>query len=75
MRTTGIGTAANTPPEVIATLNKAVNAVLADPVFVGKLADLGVDPFPSTPPDFGKFIADYTGQWGKIIRAAGLKAE
>jgi tripartite-type tricarboxylate transporter receptor subunit TctC len=72
---TGIGAAANTPPEVIATLNKAVNAVLADPVFVGKLADLGVDPFPSTPPDFGKFIADYTGQWGKIIRAAGLKAE
>ena len=72
---TGIGTASNTPPDVIATLNKAVNATLADPVFVGRLADLGVDPFPSTPPDFGKFIADYTGQWGKIIRAAGLKAE
>jgi tripartite-type tricarboxylate transporter receptor subunit TctC len=72
---TGIGTASNTPPEVVATLNKAVNAALADPVFVGRLADLGVDPFPSTPPDFGKFIADYTGQWGKIIRAAGLKAE
>jgi tripartite-type tricarboxylate transporter receptor subunit TctC len=67
---TGIGAAANTPPEVVATLNKAVN-----PVFVGRLADLGVDPFPSAPPDFGKFIADYTGQWGKIIRAAGLKAE
>jgi tripartite-type tricarboxylate transporter receptor subunit TctC len=71
----GIGAAANTPPEVIAALNRAVNAALADPVFVGKLADLGVDPFPSAPPDFGKFIADYTGQWGKIIRAAGLKAE
>jgi tripartite-type tricarboxylate transporter receptor subunit TctC len=72
---TGIGAAVNTPPEVIATLNKTVNATLADPAFVGKLADLGVDPFPSAPPDFGKFIADYTGQWGKIIRAAGLKAE
>jgi tripartite-type tricarboxylate transporter receptor subunit TctC len=72
---TGIGGAAGTPPEVIATLNKAVNATLADPVFVGKLAGLGVDPFPSTPSDFGKFIADYTAQWGKIIRAAGLKVE
>ncbi len=60
---------------MIATLSKAVNAVLADPVLVGMLADLGVDPFPSTPPDFGKFTADYTGQWGKIIRAAGVKAE
>jgi tripartite-type tricarboxylate transporter receptor subunit TctC len=60
---------------VIATLNREVNATLADPGFVGKLADLGVDPFPGTPSDFGQFIADYTGQWGKIIRAAGLKAE
>jgi tripartite-type tricarboxylate transporter receptor subunit TctC len=71
----GLGATANIPSEVIATLNKAVNAALADPEFVGKLADLGVDPFPTTPSDFGKFIADYTGQWGKIIRAAGLKAE
>jgi tripartite-type tricarboxylate transporter receptor subunit TctC len=72
---TGIGGAAGIPLEVIATLNKTVNATLADPVFVGKLADLGVDPFPSTPSDFGKFIADYTAQWAKIIRAAGLKVE
>jgi tripartite-type tricarboxylate transporter receptor subunit TctC len=72
---TGIGGAAGIPLEVIATLNKTVNATLVDPVFVGKLADLGVDPFPSTPSDFGKFIADYTAQWGKIIRAAGLKVE
>ena len=72
---TGIGGAAGIPLDVIATLNKAVNDMLADPVFVGKLADLGVDPFPSTPSDFDKFIADYTAQWGKIIRAAGLKVE
>jgi tripartite-type tricarboxylate transporter receptor subunit TctC len=72
---TGIGGAAGIPLEVIATLNKTVNATLVDPVFVGKLADLGVDPFPSTPSDFGKFIADYTAQWAKIIRAAGLKVE
>jgi tripartite-type tricarboxylate transporter receptor subunit TctC len=72
---TGIGAAANTPPEVIATLNKTVNSALADPTFKARLADLGVEPFPSTPAEFGKFIADYTEQWGKLIRAAGIKAE
>jgi len=72
---TGIGAAANTPLEVIATLNTSVNGVLADPAFKVRLADLGVEPFPSTPAEFGKFIADYTGQWSKVIRAAGLKAE
>jgi len=24
---------------------------------------------------FGKFIADYTEKWGKVIRAANIKAE
>ncbi len=72
---TGIGAAANTPPEVVATLNNGVNAVLADPTFKARLADLGVEPFPNTPAEFGKFIAGYTEQWSKVIRAAGLKAE
>jgi len=28
-----------------------------------------------TPAEFGKFIADETGKWGKVIRAANIKAE
>jgi hypothetical protein len=27
------------------------------------------------PTDFGKFIVEYTEKWGKVIRAAGIKAE
>jgi tripartite-type tricarboxylate transporter receptor subunit TctC len=72
---TGISTAANTPPEVIAILNRQVNAALADPAFKARLAELGVEPFPSSPAAFGKFIGEYTEKWGKVIRAANIKPE
>jgi tripartite-type tricarboxylate transporter receptor subunit TctC len=72
---TGISAPANTPPETIAILNKQVNAGLVDPTFKARLTDLGVEPFASSPAEFGKYIAEYTEQWGKVIRAANLKAE
>ena len=71
----GIGAPANTPPEIIGILNKQVNAALADPIFKARLADLGAEPFAGSPAEFGKFIVDYTEKWGKVIRAAGIKAE
>jgi tripartite-type tricarboxylate transporter receptor subunit TctC len=40
-----------------------------------QLADLGAAPMPMTPADFGKFIAEETEKWGKVIRAANIKAE
>jgi len=30
---------------------------------------------PGSPSEFGKFIADETEKWGKVIRAANIKAE
>jgi len=71
----GIGAPANTPPEIIAILNKQVNAALADTTFKARLVDLGGEPFASSPTDFGKFIVEYTEKWGKVIRAAGIKGE
>jgi tripartite-type tricarboxylate transporter receptor subunit TctC len=71
----GIGAPANTPPEIVGILNKQVNAALADPTFKARLADLGAEPFAGSPAEFGKFIVDYTEKWGKMIRAAGIKAE
>ena len=71
----GIGAPANTPPEIVEILNKQVNAALADPTFKAQLADLGAEPFAGSPAEFGKFIVDYTEKWGKVIRAAGIKAE
>jgi tripartite-type tricarboxylate transporter receptor subunit TctC len=71
----GIGAPANIPPEIIGILNKEVNAALTNPTFKARLADLGAEPFPGSPAEFGKFIVEYTEKWGKLIRAAGIKAE
>jgi tripartite-type tricarboxylate transporter receptor subunit TctC len=72
---TGIGAPTGTPPEIIAILNQHVNAALADASFRAKLAQLGLEPFAGTPAEFAKFIAAHAEKWGKIIRAAGIKAE
>jgi tripartite-type tricarboxylate transporter receptor subunit TctC len=71
----GLCAPAKTPPDVIAILNKEVNAVLADPAFKARLADLGAEPFAGSPAEFGAFIAEFTERWGKVIRAAGIKGE
>jgi tripartite-type tricarboxylate transporter receptor subunit TctC len=71
----GIGAPANTPPEIIAILNRQVNAALADPTFKAQFVDLGMELFASSPAEFGKFIADETEKWGKVIRAANIKPE
>jgi tripartite-type tricarboxylate transporter receptor subunit TctC len=65
----------NTPSQIIDKLNDAINAGLADPTIKARLADLGGVPMPMTPADFGKLIADETGKWGKVIRAANIKPE
>jgi len=69
----GIGAPANTPPEIIAILNKEVNAALADPAFKTRLADLGAEPFAGSPAVFGKFVVEYTEKWRKVSRAAALR--
>jgi tripartite-type tricarboxylate transporter receptor subunit TctC len=71
----GPGAPKNTPDEIIAKLNKEINAALADPSVKARLADLGGTVLPGSPADFGKLIADETEKWGKVIRTAGIKAE
>jgi tripartite-type tricarboxylate transporter receptor subunit TctC len=71
----GIGAPRNTPAEVIDKLNKEVNAGLADSKIKARIADLGYKAFASSPPEFARFIADETEKWGKVIRAANIKAE
>jgi tripartite-type tricarboxylate transporter receptor subunit TctC len=71
----GIGAPQGTSTEIIQQLNTEINAGLGDPKLKARLADLGGTPFPGTPADFGKVIAEETEKWGKVIRAAGIKAE
>jgi tripartite-type tricarboxylate transporter receptor subunit TctC len=71
----GLGAPKDTPAEVIDKLNKEINAVAADPLIKARLAGLGVDPVLMTSAEFGKFSADETEKWGKVIRAANITAE
>jgi tripartite-type tricarboxylate transporter receptor subunit TctC len=72
---TGIGAPKNTPIDVIGRLNREINASLADPKMKARLADLGSAAFVISPADLAKLIADDTEKYGKVIRAANIKAE
>ena len=71
----GLGAPRNTPIEIIDQLNKAINASLTDPKSKERLAQLGIVPMPMTPTEFGKFIADETEKWGKVVKFADMKPE
>jgi tripartite-type tricarboxylate transporter receptor subunit TctC len=71
----GMGAPKNTPVEIVDKLNKEINAALADPKMKARLADLGGTPLLGSPADFGKLIADETEKWGKVVRAANIKAQ
>ena len=72
----GVGAPKGTPAEIVDRLNGTINAGLADPAFRTRLVtDLGSIILAGSPADFGKFIADETEKWGKVIRAANIKAE
>jgi tripartite-type tricarboxylate transporter receptor subunit TctC len=71
----GIAAPKGTPPEIIGTLNRAVNAVLANPKLQARLTELGGEPMPMAPAEFGKLVADETEKWAKVIRAANIKVE
>jgi tripartite-type tricarboxylate transporter receptor subunit TctC len=71
----GVGAPKNTPSQIIDKLNETINAGLADPKIKARLADLGGDVLALSPADFGRLIADETEKWGKVIRAANIKAD
>jgi tripartite-type tricarboxylate transporter receptor subunit TctC len=71
----GIGAPKKTPAEIIDSLNKAINAGLADPGLTARLAALGSSAFLVSPAEFGKFIADETEKWAKVIKFAQIKLE
>jgi tripartite-type tricarboxylate transporter receptor subunit TctC len=60
--------------EAVEKLNKEINAGLADPKLKARLADFGGTAFALSPADFGKFVADETEKWGKVVRALNIKA-
>jgi tripartite-type tricarboxylate transporter receptor subunit TctC len=71
----GIGAPKNTPAEIVEKLNQEINAALVDPKFKARLIELGSMPLPGSAADFGKFIANETEKWAKVVKFANIKAE
>jgi tripartite-type tricarboxylate transporter receptor subunit TctC len=71
----GISAPKGTPPDVVEILNKSIAAGLANPKMRAKLAELGGIPMPMAPAEFGKFVADDTAKWTKVVKAANLLVE
>ncbi|MBV8824646.1 MAG: tripartite tricarboxylate transporter substrate binding protein [Hyphomicrobiales bacterium] len=68
----GVGAPKDTPADIIARLNKEIGAALVDPGMIAKFANLGAEPMPMTPAEFGQFIAAEIDKWGKVVRFAGV---
>jgi tripartite-type tricarboxylate transporter receptor subunit TctC len=66
---------ARTPPPVIAKLNAAFNGALSNAEVREKLARAGVTPAPSTPEEFGRYLAEEIARWSKLIREKGIKGD
>ena len=71
----GVVAPKNTPAEIIDKLSKEIDLALADPKIIARFAEVGSVPKSMTPAAFGKFIAEDTEKWAKVIRAANIKAE
>jgi tripartite-type tricarboxylate transporter receptor subunit TctC len=64
-----------TPAEIISKLNQEINLALADSRITRRITELGDTPLSLSSSEFAKLIADETEKWGKVIRAANVKAE
>jgi tripartite-type tricarboxylate transporter receptor subunit TctC len=69
----GIGAPKNTPADIIDALNREINLALADARIKARFADLGGTVLALTPAAFGQLLADETGKWAKVVRAANIR--
>jgi tripartite-type tricarboxylate transporter receptor subunit TctC len=71
----GVGVAAGTPSAIVGTLNREINAGLANPVVRTRLADAGTVPFIMSPAEFGAHVAAETEKWAKVVELSGVRAD
>lgn len=71
----GLATAAGTPAEAIARLNAELNKALSSAAVRTRLAEMGVEPLPTSPAEFTRLVSEQSALWGGVIREAGIKLE
>jgi tripartite-type tricarboxylate transporter receptor subunit TctC len=71
----GLVAPAGTPPDVIAKLNGALRKIIDSPDVQAKFKNVGFEGFSSTPDELGNFIKVQLGEWGKMVKDAGLQPD
>jgi tripartite-type tricarboxylate transporter receptor subunit TctC len=66
---------AGTPPEIIATLNREIAAIIADKGFHERMAKIGVDVVGTTPEAYAKILRDDFARWAKVVAAAKIEPQ
>jgi tripartite-type tricarboxylate transporter receptor subunit TctC len=69
------GAPRNTPPEIIAMLNRELDAGLADSKIKARIVELGGTPLGGSPAEFGAIIAEATAKRVRVIKFAGITAD
>jgi tripartite-type tricarboxylate transporter receptor subunit TctC len=69
----GLAAPARTPLEIVARVNKDVNALLQDPAMVREIERRAAMPAPGSPIQFAEFIKKEIDTWGEVVRATGTK--
>jgi tripartite-type tricarboxylate transporter receptor subunit TctC len=71
----GIVAPKGVPADIVDKLNGALNAVLAEPRLKDRFHQLGGEPMPMSPAEFGKLVSDETAKWAQVVKFAGVKVE
>jgi|CXWL01.1.fsa_nt_gi tripartite-type tricarboxylate transporter receptor subunit TctC len=71
----GVLVPARTPPAVIARLNAAIKAAMADADMRQQMTAVGIDPTFSTPEAFGEIIRTDIAKWAAVVKATGARVD
>jgi tripartite-type tricarboxylate transporter receptor subunit TctC len=71
----GIFAPAGTPKTVISRLARETLAVLETPEIVKRLGEIGFEVDPMGPEQFGAYVREQLGYWGKLVRDAGIQPQ
>ncbi|OFW97358.1 MAG: transporter [Alphaproteobacteria bacterium RIFCSPHIGHO2_12_FULL_66_14] len=69
----GLAAPARTPLEIVARVNKDIQALLLDPAVIRQIEQRAAMPAPGSPIQFSEFIKKEIDTWGEVVRATGTK--
>src|SRR5688572_16753938 len=71
----GIAVPAGTPRSVVERLNRELSAIVTSAETRKRFEAEGADPLQMSPEEFGRFIAQETAKWSRVVKEAGIRAE